>query len=209
MPVRLTINRDARQGADGYYQTVVGDIGVKVYRKDDPQRAQREFLLQCYASDMTLSAAEPLAYQVLDYPLGKRGAKVYRPTLYMRHIEGENCADHARRLGKEHNATFSEDEADEWGYTSPAFAAVADRIMAVCDNLKSHGFNCYDHEENFGNWMLQQNTGKVYAIDFSVETENEPLLRSIWESNFFRLYVPKISLEQIAMLSQFNTLGLN
>lgn len=170
--------------------------------------AQREYLLTCYAFEKTGLAAEPLAYSNVDVPLGQDGEMVSRPALFMRHIDGMNVVDKARELGWLHNGTFDKDEAEEWGYTSPEFVAIAERILSVCEQLQSHGFQCHDHLENFGNWMINKRTGKVSAIDFSVEADNIDLLRKIKLTHFHKLFTP-VPATYVEALFEYNNLGLD
>lgn len=186
MSVRIQDSAKAQKGADGYYHHVTGDLGIKVYRQPDDSMAQREYLLTCYAYDSTGASVEALGYSHVQVILG--GKLVSRPGIYLRHIDGQNCRDFARDLGWAHNARFGKNEAEMWGYDSPDFAPVADRINSVCNTLQEQGFQCLDHLENFGNFMLDE-CGKVHAIDFSYEAENVQLLRKIGPQYFHKLAI--------------------
>lgn len=168
--------------------------------------AESEYLLTCYAYETTKMTAEALG-------LGRakvliNGKVVSRPAIFMKHIQGCNVVDYARELGWMHNGSFDKDEAEQWGYESPDFVEVADRINTVCLELQEYGFTCLDHMENFGNFMLDRKTGKVSAIDFSVETENEEACARAYAECYRKLAIA-IPADYIDLLYKRDVLVLN
>jgi len=175
------------EGNDGYYIAVTNELGCKVLKRGSLLNAQSEFLFNLYVQEHEATAgltSEAIACGTA--MVQHKGIWKMKPVIWMTHIDGVNCYQHALNLGWASDPSLKEEDALIQGYQSETYSSILAQMTRIHRALKMTGYSGWDHEHAH-NYFLADD-GKVRAIDFRPQknsigkiVENPVLLKTIYE----------------------------
>ena len=157
-----------------WYHKINANFGMKIF-KDFSPLVELEFLITRYVYSHCLHSTNVLCCDEVkigildecDMPIG------LHPVIYMEHLEGvtlEYCIEKVMKTNP-HFLTDSYDESYFYAMENPTIIKLMKQYDRIIDELISIGLTTDDHDESFANFIVEDKSEILFAIDYSHEAQ--------------------------------------